>query len=241
MKKHRNYSIRSFLTGVLAALIIVSLATPAIAAAGKMIEVFTGVKIYVDDTELRPTDASGNPVEAFIYNGTTYLPARAVSEAVGKPVQWDSSTQSVYIGTHSSEYPAAYLSQLDYFVKNCNWKFDATTKDNLGETHTHSMYKIDSLNGEPYVTYKLNGQYSRLTALYYMQYEKRDSYKDQTFTLLISGDGRDLWQGEVGAGIDPVNIDIDISGVLELTIKYPEDTIRRGEECTALGEVALWA
>lgn len=73
-----------------------------------------------------------------------------------------------------------------------------------------------------------------------MKYENRTSYQDRTFTLLISGDGKDLWQGEVGAGIDPVNIDIDITGVLELTIKYPESKIRDGEDCTALGEVALW-
>jgi uncharacterized secreted protein with C-terminal beta-propeller domain len=52
------------------------------------------VNIYVDDVKLEPKDANGNPVEACVYNGTTYLPVRAVGEAYGKVVQWDGSTQS---------------------------------------------------------------------------------------------------------------------------------------------------
>lgn len=236
----KRQNARPFLAGALTALLGVSMIPAALALTNKKIDVSTGIRIFVNDSQINPTDSAGNPIEAFIYNGTTYLPVRAVSDALGTPVQWDGGTQSVYIGSHSSSTPAAYLGQMDYFDKNCSWRFDSPTTDNLGNTHMHSIEKSNSLNGEPYVTYKLNGQYNRLTASYYMKYEKRSSYKDRTFTLLISGDGKDLWQGEVGAGIDPVNIDIDITGVLELTIKYPESTIRDGEECTALGEVALY-
>ena len=239
MKKPHTF--RAFLAGVLLTLFLVSIVPSALASGGKTISVFPGVNIYIDDVKLDPKDVNGNPVEVFVYNGTTYLPVRAVSEAFGKPVQWDGSTNSVYVGKHSSTTPVAWLGQMDYFNKNCSWYFDAETKDNLGNTHLHSIGKKNNLNGEAFVSYKLNGQYSRLTALYYMQFDKRDSYRDRAFTLVISGDGRDLWQGTVGAGLNPVNIDIDITGVLELTIKYPESRIRDGEECTALGEVALWS
>lgn len=47
----------------------------------KQITVSTGVNIYVDDKKLNPVDANGNPVEVFIYNGTTYLPVRAIADA----------------------------------------------------------------------------------------------------------------------------------------------------------------
>ena len=53
MKYHSTYNTRSFLMGVLVTLLVISLATPALAAAGKMIEVFGGIKIYIDDVELR--------------------------------------------------------------------------------------------------------------------------------------------------------------------------------------------
>ena len=62
MKYHSTYNTRSFLMGVLVTLLVISLATPALAAAGKMIEVFGGIKIYIDDVELNPKDAAGNPV-----------------------------------------------------------------------------------------------------------------------------------------------------------------------------------
>lgn len=42
---------------------------------------------------------NSNPISAdgFVMNGTTYMPLRAVSEAMGARVSWDGSTQSVYI------------------------------------------------------------------------------------------------------------------------------------------------
>ena len=38
---------------------------------------------------LQPTDASGNPMEVFTYNGTTYAPLRALAEAYGLEVGYD--------------------------------------------------------------------------------------------------------------------------------------------------------
>lgn len=237
MKKQHNF--RSYLLGVLTSLMVFGLATPTLAAAAqKTIQVSSGVRIYIDDVELRPTDANGNPVEVFVYNGTTYLPARAVSEALGKPVQWDGSTQSVYIGKHSSDTPAAYLSEIDHFTKSGYWQFNELTKDNLGNDHTHSI-RATNYTHSGYATYKLNGQYSRLTALYYQRYERRDDSASKNIVLVISGDGKQLWQGSVNAGMDPMDIDIDITGVLELTLEYPN-----GSRCayyTALGDVALWS
>jgi len=65
---------------------------------------------------MHPVDANGNPVEVFIYNGTTYLPARAVSTAVGKPISWDGKTQTIDIGKHDSEEPVAALNDLDVYT-----------------------------------------------------------------------------------------------------------------------------
>ena len=193
------------------------------------------ITVVVDGAVRTFYNAGGEEVHPIAYNGTTYLPARAISEAVGKPIQWDGSVQGIYIGKHSSDSPVGYLSQKDYFTKSGSWSFDRVVKDNLGNDHTHSMYLPRVLDGS--VTYKLNGEYSRLTASLFQTYEYRDAKYGST--LIILGDGKQLWQGSVDAGLDPVNVDIDISGVLELTVEYP-----KGENCayrSALGDVALWS
>ena len=96
MKKTKRIIIRTAFI-LLAAIM---LGAPVLAQnLSKTIEVtFKDIKIYVDGEIIIPTDASGKIVEPFIYEGTTYLPVRAVSEALGKTVKWDSITNSVYIG-----------------------------------------------------------------------------------------------------------------------------------------------
>ena len=54
---------------------------------------FRDIKIIVDGKQLSTT------AEPFIYNGTTYLPVRAVGEAVGKEVAWDKDTNTVTLTT----------------------------------------------------------------------------------------------------------------------------------------------
>jgi len=43
-------------------------------------------------------DANGQTVYPIIYNGTTYLPVRAVSALMKEPVEWDSGSKTVFIG-----------------------------------------------------------------------------------------------------------------------------------------------
>ena len=82
MKYTKN--ILSFALGSAITASLFLTATPAFAAmVGKTIQVATGVNIYVDDQKLIK-DRKGNNVEGFIYNGTTYLPLRAVADAVDK-------------------------------------------------------------------------------------------------------------------------------------------------------------
>lgn len=65
----------------------------------QMIEAnYMGIKIVIDGIEVTPKDATGHEVEPFTSNGTTYLPVRAVAEALGKDVEWDGATNTVYIG-----------------------------------------------------------------------------------------------------------------------------------------------
>ena len=58
---------------------------------------YRNIKISVDGKEFVPENEQRERVEPFIYDGTTYLPMRAVATAVGMDVSWDDKTNTVSI------------------------------------------------------------------------------------------------------------------------------------------------
>lgn len=56
------------------------------------------VLVMYDFTLQNFEDANGNRVYPIIYNGTTYLPVRAISELMKEPIEWDGITKTVCIG-----------------------------------------------------------------------------------------------------------------------------------------------
>lgn len=88
------------LTLVLALVLCLGFTAGALAASGtRTIEVtYRDIKLVVDGAEVTLKDGAGNSIEPFIYNGTTYLPVRAVGEALGKEVLWDGNSSTVYVG-----------------------------------------------------------------------------------------------------------------------------------------------
>ena len=56
------------------------------------------VKVVVDGKVQSFQDANGKTVYPVMYEGTTYLPVRAISNLMGKAVNWDDATQTVQLG-----------------------------------------------------------------------------------------------------------------------------------------------
>lgn len=211
----RGQKVSWFMSGVMAAALVANLLSPALAAlASKTIEVFTGVDIYLDDVKLDPRDANGNPVEVFVYNGTTYLPVRAVGEAVGKTVHWEGKTNSVYLGKHNSDRPAVWIQDLDYFTGS-GWEAHLSEKDNLGQSRTNVI--CGGYYGNANNSYKLNGQYTKLTGTFFQNYQDRSDTIHET-TLEIYGDGTLLYSATMAGGIEPIDFVVDLTGVLELRV-----------------------
>ena len=92
--------------GIIIGIIIGVLFTSGMAFAKQMEETikvtYDNIKILINGTEYAPTDVVGNVVEPFIYNGTTYVPIRAISQAFGRKVDWDANSNSVEIGANNS-------------------------------------------------------------------------------------------------------------------------------------------
>lgn len=96
---------RSFFAGVMTTLILVSLIGSAIATANRQEQAtlnYSGIKIILNGTEVIPKDASGNTIEPFAINGTTYLPVRGIANALGLDVAWDQATQTVKLSSTSN-------------------------------------------------------------------------------------------------------------------------------------------
>lgn len=55
-------------------------------------------KIVIDGTERTFYNVKGEEVHPIFYNGSNYLPVRAIGELMGKVVNWDSSTKTVSLG-----------------------------------------------------------------------------------------------------------------------------------------------
>lgn len=91
----------------IASIAVLSIITDSIAAAAfgvqKTIDVTVGVSVFMNGKELEMKDVNGNDVDAFVYDGTTYLPARAISEANGNSVAWDGGVKEQGPGVYANE------------------------------------------------------------------------------------------------------------------------------------------
>lgn len=87
---------KGFISGLAVATLVFGLGAPALAATVRQLNAtYSGIKITLDGNEVVPKDANGAAVEPFVVDGTTYLPVRAVANALGIGVEWDGATQTV--------------------------------------------------------------------------------------------------------------------------------------------------
>lgn len=103
----KKWNAASFLSGIVVALLIGCLVGSAVAKSGTQTAELTyrNIKVELDGKSVALKDANGNAVEPFIIDGTTYLPVRAVSEALGLEVGWNADTNTVIL-TSAGETPA---------------------------------------------------------------------------------------------------------------------------------------
>lgn len=95
----RREKTKGFVMGVICTVLVMTSVLGAAAATGAvdLSATYRNIKITLNGTELTPKDANGKSVEPFIVDGTTYLPVRAVSEALGLDVSWNNSTNTVVL------------------------------------------------------------------------------------------------------------------------------------------------
>lgn len=125
---------------------------------------------------------------------------------------------NVAVKTAIAEYEAKYpvlLQQMVYFT--------GRTLENMGQEQDNMQeMQINVIQTDRYGTfdntYKLEGQYVRITGVLYQPFDHRSD--GDVRTLKIFGDGRLLYSDSMRGGIEPVPFDVDITGVSDLEMSF---------------------
>ena len=96
--KKRLFRCQGFLAGLLTAVLGLGLGSAALAAS-RSIQIDDGISVTINGAHFVPRDAKGREVPLFSYNGTTYAPVRALCEAAGMVVSYDSATRTAQVTT----------------------------------------------------------------------------------------------------------------------------------------------
>ena len=105
MRKHKE-QVKGFIIGVLLTTLLSSTVLVAANTVTRDVPItFRDVRLVINGELITPKDAAGNIVEPFIWNGTTYLPVRAVADAFNLSLYWDRYTSTIYLNDIPQEMP----------------------------------------------------------------------------------------------------------------------------------------
>lgn len=196
--------------------------------------IYDNIKIMIDGKEYLPTDANGKSVEPFIYNGTTYLPVRAIANAFDKDVDWEAQTSTVTLGSKNYDW----LDQMGYVdyetssVQSTMKAIPSGTKDNDGIKYDRGLkfqlstryYEEDNkgdIRSYQTIEYLLNKNYKTFTGNFISLNEYSG---DQSVIVKIYGDGKLIYTSPVisyGSKSTPFEIDVANYKILKLHLEIP--------------------
>lgn len=176
---------------------------------------YQDIKMYVDGQRVNTSS------EPFIYNGSTYLPVRAISEALGEEVYWDGNTKSVYIG----ERPKTIQYLMDVcppYQSDSNINAYNSSSGNYflmaGEKYYNGITVLSPINfSERSSFFNTNSQYSTVQFTYGPVDGRM--YDDRVVTLSFVADGEVIASYDINNGDMPKTESLSLKGVNQLVIK----------------------
>ncbi len=187
-----------------------------------------GVTVKYNGQVQTMLDESGARVYPITYEGTTYLPVRAVAGMLGLPVNWDQTTQTVQLGPEEvgTDLINTFKPYTNYISdpKNSDayYKAPVLFVQSDGETsasaggvtmdHWLALRQTSRTNEpSPFCSFNLGGKYGELT---FQVYAEADA------TLTVKGDNDSvLGQYSLMGGQVPQTIQVDIHGTTQLTLE----------------------
>ena len=199
--------------------------------------VYMNVKLVIDGEEITPKDVNGNIVEPFIYNGTTYLPVRAIGEAFDKNVHWDGETATVYVGDIVKPAKEVYLYDKPYLECGIPAEFQAGDKQvitSVGSEDYDRSYKnyvgfnldtyekIDRNNYEysNSVVYSLNGLAQKVKGTFVAPAFNNCDSAEYTVKF-YNESGKLLYQSPVMTrSVSPIDFEFNTGNSLKLIVEF---------------------
>jgi len=239
MKKRARVLATALLTVVLVLAIAVGVSattgTKSISAIFRNIQIIANGKFVA--TEAEP----------FIVNGRTYVPLRAISEALGAWVDWNSATNMVTIkgGTSSAEVEAlkAQMAQKDAEIANLRAQLDnKTSGGDLDQLEKDLLDDYDVLGKVEIDDIKLSGDEDKVTVTievdlddYGDEWEDLSDSKIKTWLSNICGDIQDEFDDDtyVSGKIKDIDsgdtlVTFTKNGTKSLSVSFKDDDYRGG-------------
>lgn len=232
MPKFEKGTLKGFAAGTLLTVLTLVTILPSSAATMKEIKVaMGGIKIYVDGNLKKPTDVNGNVVEPMIYDGTTYLPVRALTGMLtDKEVAWDQESQTVYIGQRpDAGVKSVPIDELKAYDTYNNSGVVYTGKEAqftvLGDTY--SPFNRMSLMRSDYYVYKLDSNYDSIHGKFIIPYDNVGSKAVSALRFYSVGQHGETLIKEyyAQAGDSAIDVDVNLQGCNSLKIEGIGDTL----------------
>lgn len=247
--------IKGFIAGVCTTVLLAGAVT---AFAANIDVVMSGIKIYWDGIEKTLTDVNGNKVEPMIYEGTTYVPLRAMANLMGKEVDWDQQNMAVIVG----EKPVAETTQLadmkDKVIGNTGSMAIFSSIDEI----THKEFYLKNkkitglsnvmLNGNSWpdinirdgasITFALEGDYSKIVGKAIMPYEEIGSNKENVISFYaVANDGAEtkITSYPLKQTKDAIEFEVNVTGVKNLKVCIDKENSSEYEGYVIFYDVAF--
>ncbi|RJQ27539.1 MAG: hypothetical protein C4589_08175 [Peptococcaceae bacterium] len=233
MKMLKNLkNLKMFMAGFLACLMLTGLLSAAFAAEDLSVQAIlsNAIKLKLNGKDWTPQDpATGDYYRPIVYNSRAYLPVRAVVEAAGIPVDYDSATKTIWIGGKND---VLQVNDTIYYKDDYG---TIITTDEATLTSPDRAYKWGVTNDKDlsmqYFNFYLkpNGKYQQFRASFFL-----DSSAKDALTVNIRKESRD---GEVlksivlQPGETLSDVDVGIGGTnqiyIEANIRINHGTIKK--------------
>jgi hypothetical protein len=174
------------------------------------------IKVYLDDEEIELKDANGGTVKPFIIDGTTFIPLRGVSQALGCFVRWDGSAQRVSVYMDTVPPDGVTLSELKPYEGNVDtyYELDGAMAELDGDDYINAMTGRGGWY-ENNVLFNLDGKYNSMS-FYVGHHDNAD--EDDSLTFIV--DGKIVEKYDLSVNSEGEDITIPLNHGLQLKIIF---------------------
>ena len=234
---------KSFLFGFIMALVLtMSVGVFAVSRVSKQISVqMGGTTIVIDGVKMAPKDVNNQSVEPILYNGTTYVPIRFISEVFNKSVKYVGETATIFIGEPQKQ-EAILLRDMTPYKKTAftepnygayggwtstpyaadrrftviNWSKTGAMKIADRSYVSQSTMLSDGVK-ENSASYLLDSKYQRIEADFGID-DNSTSAPETYGRVEIYGDGKLLKRAMKSKGQAIEHLEVDLTGIRVMTI-----------------------